>query len=559
MVAPIFAPFPAAPSRAEGRDDFSPSADTFAAALPPFALKMNLAITWMAETMTAVSASQSAAADSASAAAQSASTANTAKLAAQKAVTDASAAGAAQVQLAKDQVALSVAAKESAQAAAAAAQAAAGMPSIAGKAFMALRVNAAGTGVEWASGVPNTLVGKTGQSIMLDGGKKPYWGYAGQQIGDTLESARNPGVLYLPADGSIRSQAAYPALFSLVGLTGGSIGTNWLSVDHGNATALSAIKAVPSGTVIAVTTGNLFFRSADKGVTWAPIAVPAGSTGVSGFVTDGQGLWLTLHSTQQAYAYRSVNDGRSWELIAMPSHPAGGGAWYLGVYAGAGVIILGSTYNNYVARSTDSGATWATVMHNFSIGAIQSMSANRAGTILIASGATGGGGAGVRRSTDYGATWPTKASVVIPNVIENDGDGTWIFTTADTRTGLYKSTDDAVSFTQFTIAEGSTGLSVRYALFAYGSLWFKLSGTNTVVYSFTYSSTNTLSQVAGSNGAEGPLSDAGGGVLIAQNATAGKFSRSTPTFAYDVSTQFALPSLKARLGLNTYIKALEAA
>jgi hypothetical protein len=119
MVAPIFAPFPAAPSRAEGRDDFSPSADTFAAALPPFAFKMNLAISWIGEQVTAAEGYKNTASDAATVASDSADAAAQSKTAA--------------------------------QAAAIAAGNSAGLPSLAGNARRALAVLPNEAGVSWLS------------------------------------------------------------------------------------------------------------------------------------------------------------------------------------------------------------------------------------------------------------------------------------------------------------------------------------------------------------------------------------------------------------------------
>ncbi len=558
MVAPIFAPFPAAPSRAEGRDDFSPSADTFAAALPPFALKMNQAITWMAETMTAVSGSQSAAADSASAAAQSASTANTAKLAAQKAVTDASAAGAAQVQLAKDQVALSVAAKESAQAAAAAAQAAAGMPSIAGKAFMALRVNAAGTGVEWAAGVPNTLVGKTGQSIMLDAAKKPYWGYAGQQIGDTLITSRNPGALYLPANGSIRSKSVYPVAAAQVGLIGGVVGEAWQGSDSGLSSALRLLKSNGKGTLIAMIAASLTLtRSVDGGVTWTPCTMPAGlgsSSGTTSIDTDLNGNWVICGFNDSATprkVLRSEDDGITWEAVNIPVAQAGGD-WTHIVCAGPRIFLALTNYGVSALRSTDGGATWNAVVIGIPSNAYPySIGSNLAGTVLVSTATT------LFRSTDYGATWVNTG---IANIygIGTDRQGTWLLTGTNSQTHTRRSLDDALTFTAFPL--GATAVALNNILFAYGKIFINTqSGQGVYVYR---PADGTFAAISSANGlVYGPVLDAANGLLLALGSgqASARLVKAPPVFGYDTANQFALPSLPAPPGLTAYIKVLEAA
>jgi len=150
MAAPIFAQFPPAPSRSEGQEDFNLAADAFAAALPPFALKMNLAITWMAETMTATSGYKDAAAASANQSALAASTAAQARDAAQAAVLAATQAGAQQVALANTARSSAEAARDTAQIYAAAAGSAVGIPALAGKARKPLTPNAALDGAQWS-------------------------------------------------------------------------------------------------------------------------------------------------------------------------------------------------------------------------------------------------------------------------------------------------------------------------------------------------------------------------------------------------------------------------
>ena len=85
--------------------------------------------------------------------------------------------------------------KDSAQSAAAAAGSAAGLPSLAGNAAKTLKVNPAEDGVEW-SAVPQSF-----------------------RVGDYLTSiVPSPPAGFLPADGSIYLQSAYPELFGAVGI-----------------------------------------------------------------------------------------------------------------------------------------------------------------------------------------------------------------------------------------------------------------------------------------------------------------------------------------------------
>jgi len=144
---------PEPPVRADGRADFTAKADALMAALPPMVVNINTRLTWIWEQVGVIDGYRQAAAQSAADALGYAGAANSSKNAAAQSATDATNNGKAQVDLAKDQVALANQARAAAQAASAAAGAAAGLPALNG-AGNVLAINSTNNGVEFTSLIP---------------------------------------------------------------------------------------------------------------------------------------------------------------------------------------------------------------------------------------------------------------------------------------------------------------------------------------------------------------------------------------------------------------------
>lgn len=152
-VPPLIPEMPPAPVRSQGQATFNTVAEPFIAAMPPMVVNINIALTWIADQVSAVDGYRQAAATSATNAASSATAANASKSAAAQSAVDATNNGAAQVQFAAQQVTLAVAAKNTSQTAAAAAQAAAGLPALNGAGNL-LTINSTNDGVVFASPLP---------------------------------------------------------------------------------------------------------------------------------------------------------------------------------------------------------------------------------------------------------------------------------------------------------------------------------------------------------------------------------------------------------------------
>lgn len=548
MTIQLLTALPMPPLTTDNEATFNEKTDASLLAEKAFVDEMNaLTIPGINQAVIDTTAAKNAAAGSATSANDSAVSANTSKDAAQKAVADTTNAGAEQVRLA-------VAAKNSAEAAAAAAQAAAGLPSIAGKAFMALRVNAAGNGVEWAPGVPNTLVGKTGQSIMLGADKVPYWGYAGQQIGDILPSARNPGALYLPTDGSVRLQASYPDLFALVGLIGGTYGSSWTQISGGTGVNVSLIYSSVAGTLIATTSNNKTLkRSVDNGVTWTPIVYAGTETFGQLMDSDGIGGWMALPPDLLACLV-STDDGVTWQKKTIPS--TGTSSQWTGIAnVGPGAYILWMS-SSFMIRTLDNGATWGGVSLPSSMVPI-TVRSNGAGVTLI-SAYNSGPSYGLYRSTTPGGTFSLVASPTTSiGLLANDRQGNWLVAASN---GAYclRSVDDAITFSTGP-SFGSSLLTVPYSIpVGYdGFMYFLTAGTYNVL---EYDAKSSMVTAKASPIGARKITFGKNGVMFAGNETTPTSVNKSPvSYGYDSATQFRLPLIVSPVGLKSYIKALEAA
>jgi len=562
MAIPTVTPLPRAPSRADGQESFNQYADPFIAAMPPMVVQINASLTWIGQQVTAIDGYRQAAATSATA---SATSATAAANSANQATTN----GAAQVALAAAQAQAAAIAKTDAQAALASAQAvaaaiqsAAGLPSLAGNAYKVLGVNATSNGVAWIYGLPNPTTGKPGQSVLLNSAKAPYWDYAGQQVGDVLITSRNPGPLYLPANGSIRSQAAYPLLFSQVGLVGGVVGESWVTGGFNLPIAATSVKASSNGTVLAAnnTAGAPIYRSPDRGVTWEAFAFAdaniSKSIGDGGIDTDNNGTWIVSDGAVSGDGtlkiFRSVDDGRTWQTITASAVISGAGRWWRVCYIAPGVFILLCSFNTVLLRTQDNGATWTPINPGFGTArAMYAACSNLSGTVMISDQST------CKKSTDYGLTWVNVAQAGVIN-IATDKLGQWLLLTSNPQT-TKRSLDDSQTFSTFPI--GTLTSTIFSAIFAYDKIFLHASSSQTL-YQYV-PATAVFSLIASSQALIfSQPTDAGLGVLLslgAGNTATNRLSKALPAFGYDTNSQFALPNVTAPSGLKSFIKVLEVA
>ncbi|MEB3881798.1 WD40/YVTN/BNR-like repeat-containing protein, partial [Pseudomonas guariconensis] len=338
------------------------------------------------------------AATSATNAADSASAANAAKLAAQQAVTAAEQAGA-------EQLALAVAARDEAEAFAEAAGA--GVPAERTP-FTVLQVNAAGQ-VAWGYGLPDRTNAKVGQSLMLGAGKVPGFGWAGDQVGDILQTLRAPDSTYLACDGSVRMQSAYPQLFAQTGLLGGNVGQSFPFVSTPVQPTATIVKG-QGDIALSISSGGGCIRSTDKGKTWSALTLTASGVSftLTALATNGEGRWVGMTGLASPNRVAiSTDNGSTWSLAALPLMAAGEGSYAAAViHVGGAVWICFKGNSTLIARSTDGGVTWGQVSNSVTSPVAMSINANSvasdgAGTVVIAMSGRW------LRSTDFAANFYT--------------------------------------------------------------------------------------------------------------------------------------------------------
>lgn len=309
VTPPVISALPPAPLITDTPAAFNDKAFPFAQALEPLRVQINSSA--VASNTNAVASKEGAVASAGSATASASSAA-----AAAGSVT----AAANQVTLAAEQVALAEEAKESAEAAAAAAGAAAGLPSLVGKAGLALTVNPTETGVEWSA-----------SSFEIGGA---YMGFKKPMSGTWLD----PEAVYL--------KASYTALATAVGVVhDGSFNTFASTLP---ASAIWNATAYGDGKVVSVSSTAAAASSANLGVSWTSRTMPSAGPWVG--VAHGNGKFVALGTTSGVGAISS--DGETWAALTLPA-----GSWTAINFAGGKFVIFGPSAA--VATSTD-GVSWTT-------------------------------------------------------------------------------------------------------------------------------------------------------------------------------------------------------
>lgn len=527
MATPVIKALPAAPTRSDGADDFAAKADTFVAALPPLVVQINSTSEWIGGQVAAAEGYKTAAAGSASAAADSASAANASKNAAAQSAIDATANGAAQVDLAAAQVGLAVDAKNQAQIAAAAAGAAAGLPSLVGKGRKVLRVRQDVTGVEW-SGV--------------------------HEIGDLLQTARNPGSLYLQA-GGIYLQSAYPELFALIGLIGSDPFVSW-SAPTNAAQSLRDVDYGLNNVWVAIGISGRVTRSTDDGETFTTQTPITGTPHLTAIATDRNGVWILVG--ESGAVYRSTDNGATWVKLTLPgvtTEKMNGiacdknGVW----------LIAG---DSKVYRSTDNGATWVALTGLPQTGPYLALGTDESNTFMLSRDSNS---ANVMRSVDRGATFVMAGSVSVYRTIAYAYDKLKdIWYAAAKEDGIFQSRNAGVTWQKTNVnkATGANISSIAYDVAVVEGAVLRVGNDVSTSAASVFLSNNDgfdysaiTSPIGFSIRAIAAKPD-GTAVMVAET-TGVSLAKSIKSYNYDKNTQFKLPNPAPIAGLHAYIKAKE--
>jgi len=435
-----------------------------------------------------------------------------------------------------------IAAAVTAGAVAVAAATAAGISASNAQIYAAAAATSAGASATLTGGLPfqNLQLAKDGQSIIF---AEPG------QTGDILFCTRNPGPLYLPATGGVRSQSAYPTLFGALGIQGGIAGHAWTSTPGPAVAGAATISASAAGTLVRGV-GSTLYRSTDNGATW--VLVSTITTYVfTAIANDGAGVWvaLTNNLVNNGNTYRSSDDGLTWAYV-LNNLPQTGG-WGGLVTDGNGVWIMTfASAATSVGRSLDNGLTWALVTSSAS--AIhRDIACDGQGVWVVLAGLFW------LRSNDSGATWTSVGGggANIPYAVATDGRGTWLISGAAASTNTWRSVDNGLTWILY-----APSVSVTVADILYSQGFFILA---------TDGSPNLYTVAAGDDTplfaakATGVLANASRLAIGKNNAiycipttvTASQATlRADPYYSYDTGSQFKLPDVSAAMNINTNLK-----
>lgn len=504
MPIPTIAPLPEAPSRSDGPAAFVALADPFIAALPPFALQMNVAVEWMAATMATVLDYKDAAAESAGSAADSA-------------------------VLAGEQVGLAVTARQGAEAAQASTIALAA-------ALMAGALPVFVDGLDVLQAKPD----KSGVQ----------WGKVGQAIGDVLETTRTPDATYLLPD-TIYSRAAYPDLFAVVGTQGEkNDGANFSARDgkftggtaYNLAIGKNGVVIMVGGTTGANTaTGSKATKSVDGGLTWAALPALDNLYTLRDIATDGNGVWIAIgmDSSSGVATYTSTDNGITWAQTSGVFGNTGGNLPYLRTDK-LGNWLCGHT-GGVAYRSANNGANWSAITIPSSVfGAYP----DSFGHWYYVTSTSGGGGVQclLYRADTLSGTfsavfshWTAMASLIVQH-----GGGVSI-ATADYV--LYVSTDEGITWRPKTLIKAGAVVLKTGEILAQGV-------TGKTLRSIDAGETWKESVYDAAQFNTGDMDNVGNWVT----RTGTNVYSSTRQYNYDVATQFKTPPRKAAKGYKAYIK-----
>ncbi len=187
----------------------------------------------------------------------------------------------------------------------------------------------------------------------------------------------------------------------------------WRSITSGlpTDTAVVTIAVQPDSelTVYAGTDARGLFKSTDGGLTWAAVGVglPSSDLLLISHLTfdfhDPPGLlaFAVDRRTWQSGLYRSADGGANWVTLSSYSESTSPSALTLSPRNPALIFLAGG---QVVLKSTDDGASWATIAVELPINVrIGALAADPENVDVVYAGI--GGGSGVLKSTDGGTNW----------------------------------------------------------------------------------------------------------------------------------------------------------
>ncbi|HLN89557.1 MAG TPA: hypothetical protein VK253_05780, partial [Candidatus Binatia bacterium] len=219
--------------------------------------------------------------------------------------------------------------------------------------------------------------------------------------------------------------------------------------------AFQGIDISPSGVLFAGAAGTIY-RSADKGQTWTALHTFSGVTEIGCVFVGDNGYVYAIPAGRTILdsdrgVWRSVDSGSTWSRV-LALDPASestvlwgfdqdnSGRLFAAVYT-----YSSSVYNARIYRSTDNGATWASVYYDANCRHFHDLKVDRTNGYIYAN--TGDdplppGNAYILRSVDGGTTWTEILSGISQGVAICTTPSARFFGSDPNGGYIYRTTDD---------------------------------------------------------------------------------------------------------------------
>lgn len=294
-------------------------------------------------------------------------------------------------------------------------------------------------------------------------------------VGDVLVTNRTLSApSWLPADGAVYSQATYAALYAELGLLRDGITSPFnlagmLAQNFGTLSqpgeGVGLFPLLTAGTTwmaynkAAGVGNNRLARSTDGGVSWTQATLPNPATDqqYTRIVSHNNGSTLVaIHGSTDAWVARSTDNGATWATVGVAGY---GGNGQLFVVNGTYVLLSAAT-----AWTSADGSAWTS---RTPPAALTLLTVSTYNGSQVATAVTGTGPWTTLYTTSDGITWTANAIASVPNTHTNltlvSRSGTMIWVPTNNVATYRRSTDGGATWTSpATPSVGGTYLGATY-------------------------------------------------------------------------------------------------
>jgi len=267
-------------------------------------------------------------------------------------------------------------------------------------------------------------------------------------------------------------------------------GNNWVPQTSGTGSGLYAVSFEDNSTGVAVGKSGTAIRTTDGGATWAPTSVGATTNllAVQFVGTEGTGYTCTYQPTGGSVAYKTTDEGASWQIESLPGSGEQGNCLS---FAGESIGFVAGL-RGYVVRTLDGGTNFSYMtpgtVRDFHGAAFVR---NDASTAFVV-----GDSLTIVKTADTGATW-VKMSVNSPT---------------DPAAVLFSVCAPASAGTAYAVGDGGAIVKNLGTTFWYP----QVSGVTSRLLSVSFPNGNDTGYVVGAAGVILKTTDGGGAVGVGE-------------------------------------------